>query len=133
MVESPSLESRLERARNLHAAGYNCAQVIAMVMDDITGIDSDTLARLSAGLGGGIAGRRGTCGCVSVMAMIDALTTWKAPADKLAAYRHASEAIDTFVARNGSDICADLKRDRRPCPALIADAITIIHNRLSGR
>lgn len=115
----------------LRAEGYNCSQCVAMVFDDVTGEDEQLLARTTAALGGGLAGMREVCGAVTAMGVVDGLTRFHAPSDKKAIYSLASGDAEKFRGINGSIICRELKKPgAKPCQALIADAITILYNRL---
>ncbi|MEE0975562.1 MAG: C-GCAxxG-C-C family (seleno)protein, partial [Muribaculaceae bacterium] len=77
-----TLDERISRARQLHKEGYNCAQCVVMVFDDIYDLDTDTAAKVSAGMGGGVGGQRQVCGTVSGMAMTLGLVQYASPADK---------------------------------------------------
>ncbi len=125
-----NLNQRIERALDLRAQGYNCAQCVAMVYDDVTGLDPDLLARTTAGLGTGVGGLREVCGAVSAMAIVDSLTGYGSPADKPALYSTVSSDGEKFRSLNGSLVCRELKRPGgKPCPQLIADAVTILYHR----
>lgn len=128
-----TLETRIERARQLRKDGYNCAQCVIMVFDDVTPLPLDTLEKVSAGFGTGFGGQRYVCGAVSGMTMLDGLTGYRSPADKVATYRQVTADTADFVALNGSAICRELRKPgRKPCMDLIIDAITIKHNRLNS-
>ncbi|MBR4722027.1 MAG: C-GCAxxG-C-C family protein, partial [Muribaculaceae bacterium] len=51
-----TLQQRIERARRLHREGYNCAQCVVMVFDDVTGLDETNAAEIAAAMGAGMAG-----------------------------------------------------------------------------
>lgn len=126
-----NLNQRIERALNLRGKGYNCAQCVAMVFDDITATDTELLSRVTAGLGTGVGGLREICGAVSAMAIVDSLISYKTPADKVALYSTIGIDGEKFRRINGSLVCKDLKRPGgKPCQQLIADAVTILYNRL---
>ncbi len=126
-----NLNQRIERALELRKQGYNCAQCVAMVFDDITATDPELLSRATAGLGTGVGGLREICGAVSAMAIVDGLVHYHTPADKAALYGTVSNDGEEFRRMNGSLVCRELKRPGgKPCPELIADAITILYNRL---
>ena len=126
-----TLQSRIERARALHAKGYNCAQCVAMVFDDISGINESEIARLTAALGGGIGGTRGACGCVTAMAIVDGALNYSQPSDKVAVYSSTRSLVEDFSRLNGSTICAELRSSAhpKPCMSLIEDAIRLIHEK----
>ncbi len=127
------LESRIERARQLHKEGYNCSQCVAMVFDDVINEDCDLIARISAGFGGGVGGQRQVCGTVSGMTMIVGMCRFDTPACKSALYQDVQDYCNEFFKINGSIVCGELLKNRgsKTCMSLIEDAITIVHNRLS--
>jgi C_GCAxxG_C_C family probable redox protein len=126
-----TLDERITRARQLHKEGYNCAQCVVMVFDDIYDLDTDTAAKVSAGMGGGVGGQRQVCGTVSGMAMTLGLVQYASPADKATTYQAAKDCSNEFTSLNGSIVCSDLlKPGRKPCIELIVDAITIIDKKL---
>ena len=126
-----NLNQRIDRALDLRGHGYNCAQCVAMVFDDVTGLDQMLLARTAAGLGTGVGGLREVCGAGSAMAIVEGLTGYQSPADKATLYSTVSADGEKFRSINGSLVCRELKRPGgKPCPALIADAVTILYHRL---
>lgn len=126
-----TLDSRLKRAMQLREEGYNCSQCVAMVFDDVHGVDYDAIASLTAALGGGLGGLQLTCGAVAAMSMVKGATVYGSPEDKAKAYASVRPLCEEFERRNGSLICRDLKvKHKRPCNGLIADAITLLHEEL---
>ena len=126
-----TLDERITRARQLHKEGYNCAQCVVMVFDDIYNLDTDTAAKVSAGMGGGVGGQRQVCGTVSGMAMTLGLVQYTSPADKATTYQAVKDCSNEFTSLNGSIVCSELlKPGRKPCIELIVDAITIIDKKL---
>lgn len=124
-----SLEERINRARQLHKEGYNCAQCVFMVFDDVHEMGTDVAARVSAGFGGGVGGQRQVCGAVSGMTMTLGMIKFNQPADKPSLYKTVQDYSSEFKEQNGSIVCSELlKPGRKPCMTLIEDAITIIHN-----
>lgn len=105
-----------------------------MVFDDLTGTDASLLARITASLGGGLAAQREVCGAVTAMGIVEGLMTQGAPADKKAVYATVAGDCGEFREINGSIVCRELKKPgARPCSMLIADAVTILHNRLTAK
>lgn len=126
-----TLDERITRARQLHKEGYNCAQCVVMVFDDIYDLDTDTAAKVSAGMGGGVGGQRQVCGTVSGMAMTLGLSQYTSPADKATTYQAVKDCSNEFTTLNDSIVCSELlKPGRKPCIELIVDAITIIDKKL---
>ncbi len=130
--ESVTADDRVKRALKLRAAGYNCAQCILMVFDDVHCLDPDTAARLSVGLGGGIAGQGEVCGAVSVMAILKGFDAYAGPESKSLTYAGIKTLCGEFATRNGSLVCRELKKLGRPCPELIEDSIRIMHKAIGG-
>lgn len=126
-----SLKSRIERARQLHKDGYNCSQCVIMVFDDIHNAENELISKLSSGFGGGVGGQRQVCGTISGMTMVLGLLNYNSPKDKISLYSYVQEYSNVFKQANGSIVCGELlKPSRKPCMALIEDAITIIDNKL---
>ena len=128
-----TLESRLERARQLRSQGYTCSQCVVMVFDDIHNMSDAAAAAVSIGLGGGVGGQHQACGTVTGMAMVGGCAGYTAPSDKMRIYSGIKDMTAQFVARNGSMVCAELLADRanrKTCMQYIEDSITILHNSL---
>lgn len=126
-----NLEERIERARQLHKAGYNCSQCVFMVFDDIHNLDHETAAKISAGFGGGVGGQRQICGAISGLTMIAGMISYANPADKPLLYKSTQELSNEFKNTNGSIICGELLTPgRKPCMQLIEDAIAIIDRKI---
>lgn len=119
----------------LRRQGYNCAQAVLMVFDDVTGINPDMAARLSSGLGTGVGGSRELCGAVVGMALTESCRHGSAPTDKVGAMKAVGTLTEKFKERNGGAVrCADLKGvpGKAPCNELICQAIEIMHNSLTN-
>ena len=112
------MSQRAERADALHRRGYNCAQAVACVFDDVIGLPEKQIAALLSGFGGGF--RSGEiCGVVS-----GAITVLGArwphdegenmEAKELAAEK-AREFQRRFLEKFPSVRCADIKE--LPCAA----------------
>ena len=65
-----TLESRLERARELRKQGYTCSQCVVMVFDDVHNLSEEAAAAVSIGLGGGVGGQHQACGTITGMAVV---------------------------------------------------------------
>ncbi len=117
-----TLEDRISKAVELRAAGYNCAQCVAMVFDP-------ALEAMTAGLGTGIGATGNICGAANAMAIVCSAKTYGGPGDKKNLYGRVSGLINAFTAKNNGQInCSQLRQPgRKPCIELIKDAITILH------
>lgn len=119
------LQERIDKALQLRAKGYNCAQCIAMVFNP-------EFEAVASGLGTGVAGTGHICGAASAMALVTGATTYTGPADKQALYARIRSQLDRFAALNqgDTDCCALRKPGRKPCTELITDAVSILHESL---
>ena len=135
---------RKQLASEYFHMGYNCSQAVVMAFEDIIGIDKETLAKMSVGLGGGVGRMREVCGCVSGMAMVLGLVFGNDdPSSKNDIYPIVQKACDGFKKENGSIICRELLKGiptstggtaeartpefykKRPCGELVEQAAEI--------
>lgn len=138
------MESRVEKAKELFKSGYNCSQAVFMTYADLFGMDADTAAKVSAGLGGGVGRLREVCGAVTGMSLLAGLkygaTDGKDSGAKQQTYEVVRELVDEFKKTNKSIVCRELlglaqaeksaepeKRNeeyykKRPCVEIVADA-----------
>lgn len=128
-----------KQANAFHDMGFNCAQAVACVFADQTGLDQETLFRLTEGLGLGMGCMDGTCGAISAAAVLSGLKCstghMDKPDSKAVSYRTAASCIRAFKDKNGTIICRDLKgagtgKPLRSCPDCIRDAVEIIEEHI---
>ena len=104
-----------EKAKNLFAQGYNCAQAVFSAFDDVTGIDFETSIKLSSGFGGGMGRMREVCGAVSGMFMVlNAVEGYTSPTDnvaKMELYAKVQKLAEKFKETNGSIVCREIVKD----------------------
>ena len=140
---------RVEKAKELFLAGYNCSQAVFAAFADQYGIDETTALKLSASFGGGVGRMREVCGAVSGMMLVCGLETGCVVAEdqkgKGANYEAARKLMDQFREENGSIICRELLALRaeeikggqpeartenyyhnRPCLKMVMDAAMIL-------
>ena len=147
-------QERAEQAREYFTAGYNCAQAVFLAYRDITGIEEELAATISAPFGGGMGRLREVCGAVSGMTMVAGFlypnfnpTDSQSKKDNYAAVQ---ELAEKFRAENGSIVCRELlgltqKKDeptpsprteeyyhRRPCAEYVAIAARIIGEKINS-
>lgn len=63
-------QSKIEKARDLFLAGYNCAQAVFAAYAENIGMTESQALKLSSGFGGGMGGMRNVCGAISGMLMV---------------------------------------------------------------
>ena len=122
------MESRAEKATELHERGFNCAQAVACAYADVVGVDERTIFRACEGLGAGMGGMEGTCGALSGACVLAGLAgsdgDVEHPASKGATYAVSRGLVSRFAAAAGATRCRDLKGlddgvVLMPCPACV--------------
>ena len=106
------IEERAAKAKELFESGYNCCQSVVLAFEDLTDIDTKTLASLTSGFGGGFGRLREVCGTVSGMTFLSGIIS---PADnpllmdaRKANYSLVQKFAAEFKEINGSIVCAEL-------------------------
>jgi len=137
-----------ERARELFAKGYNCAQAVLGAFCGEDGLDKNTAFRLANGFGGGM--RCGeACGAVSGAVLAIGLKCgFCAEGDfeqKGFCNKKSYEFIEKFKEARGSVLCRELlgldirrpedhnnpavqEKHKSLCPEIIAAAVRILEN-----
>ena len=148
-------EERAERAKEFFNKGYNCAQSVALAYADITSLDEEMVAKITASFGGGMGRLREVCGAVSGMAFLASFISPCPGADsaeaKKANYALVQEFAEQFRQQNGNIVCRSLlglecpKEEptpsprtaeyykKRPCSEYVYDAALIVGNYLAKR
>ena len=121
-----NVEERAMRAKELFLEGYNCAQSVFLAYRDITALDEELAATISAPFGGGMGRLREVCGAVSGMTMVAGFLSPNAqPNDndnKKRLYSLVQSLAEEFRAENGAIVCRELlglaqqKDDPTPSP-----------------
>ena len=141
-------EERAARAKEYFNQGYNCAQSVALAYADITNLDEEMVAKITASFGGGLGRLREVCGAVSGMAFLASFISPCPSADdaeaKKANYALVQEFAEQFRQQNGSIVCRsllglDCPKDeptpsprtaeyykKRPCSEYVYDAALIV-------
>ncbi len=86
-------------------AHYNCAQAVACVFAEETGLESDTLRKLGACFGLGMGTMEGTCGALCGAQMIQGLVKFEGKNLR----GKAAELFKAFTEKCGGSICKELK------------------------
>lgn len=148
-----NIEERVQKARDLHAEGYNCSQAVFLAYNDIFEIDKQFAAIISAPLGGGIGRLREVCGSVGAMSLLAGqIVPLSDPTDKDAKARNyalVQEFANKFREMNGAIVCRELlgldktqqteeqdfgrvttQYQRKSCREYVADAARIVGEKL---
>ena len=145
------MTQREKKALQYFAAGYNCAQSVAMAYGDLAGLTPEQAALVSAGFGGGIGRMRQNCGAFSaaVMVMGALCRDGGLPEGRPAVYRRVREVHNAFAAECGTINCGELLRRHpgaegpqpeertpayyasRPCARVILKACRIIEQQIA--
>lgn len=97
--------TKSERAVGLFREGMNCSQAVFCAFAGDFGMDAETAAKVSCGLGGGVGRMREVCGTVTGAALV--LGMRHGP-DKAAAYAKVQDFCRRFRAECGSIVCREL-------------------------
>ena len=97
--------TKVEKAEELFKSGMNCSQAVFCAFADEFGMDEDTAAKVSSGLGGGVGRTREVCGTVTGAALV--LGMRHGP-DKNAVYPSVQDFVAKFKAECGSVVCREL-------------------------
>ncbi len=112
-------------AAELFMGGCNCAQAVVVAFSDVTGMDRELSAKISAPFGGGMGRMREVCGAVSGMLMVVGLLYgYTDPGEedchKKAHYALVQELSAKFREEVGSIVCREILKnppsDPNPTP-----------------
>lgn len=141
------MSEKVEKAKELFKAGYNCSQSVLGVFCEELGLDFDTAMKISSSFGGGMGRMREVCGTVSGMFMAAGLAYSSADSsvqNKSNQYSIVQELAKRFKEKNGSIICRELLQGvetssspipsertetyykKRPCIELVGDSVEIL-------
>jgi len=136
-----------EKAGQLFACGYNCAQSVVCAFAEELGLDMDFAAKMASGFGGGMGRMREVCGAVSgavsVLSFLYGYTEAEDIEGKKELYKKIQDFCSKFKEENGSIVCKELlgvdfdgnpvpdKRNgeyykKRPCRELVESAARIL-------
>lgn len=136
MNDTKHLEDLKKRSIDLHSKGYNCAQSVLLCFSEELGLDEDTAAAITMGMGAGMGGAGEICGVASAMAAAAARILEKENGkkpEKAEVYALVKELLTDFKNSNEGRIrCPELKAPGavRNCSELICQGVEILHNRL---
>ena len=94
-----------EKAEELFRSGMNCSQSVFCAFADEFGMDADTAAKVSCGLGGGVGRMREVCGTVTGASLVLGM---KYGPDKTTTYAKVQDFCAKFKAECGSIVCREL-------------------------
>ncbi len=141
-----------EKAKALFLEGYNCAQSVFGAFCDVTGMDFEQAMKLASSFGGGMGGRRETCGtCTGAFMVLGIAKGYSDPSsteEKREHYKRIQEFSSKFKERNNTLICRELlaglkaatcsiPEERtteyyrvRPCVRFVTDAAKLLEEML---
>lgn len=136
------MQSRKEKAIELHNKGYNCAQSVACAFADVTDADEEAIFKMTEGFGLGMGCMEATCGAISgatvILGMMNSTANLEKPDSKAATYKMSRELVQSFKSKNHSIVCKDLKGIEndivlRSCQGCIEDAVDILNEILEKK
>jgi C_GCAxxG_C_C family probable redox protein len=154
IMSKMDIEQRAARAKELFLSGYNCCQSVVLAFEDITKLEPELAATISAPFGGGMGRLREVCGAVSGMTMVAGfISPCPTNSDAVAKkenYALVQQFAEAFREQNGAIVCRTLlgldhTKDnptpsprtaeyykKRPCAELVADAARIVAQHLAA-
>ncbi len=134
---SSDLSHRIEKARQMFAGPYNCAQSVASVFADVIGMEEEEIRRLVSGFGYGMGSQHSVCGALSGGIFVLSSTV-ENPASREELYDRVHYLVSRFKQHNDGRIdCADLVgRDPDPvqfttiCPVLVETVVRLVEKSL---
>ena len=129
----------MEKIREYHKKGYNCAQAIVCAYADKVDVEKETLFKIAEGFGLGMGGMSGTCGAISAAIILNGLKTstgnMDAPNSKMQTYEIGKLISDEFLQKNGTLMCRELKgidtkKVVRSCSGCMEDVAELIEKYL---
>lgn len=126
------INERAQKAVELKAQGYNCAQAVTAVLADQTSLTEEQLKQITAGFGGGMGNLEATCGALIGAGMIAGLKT-----EGMGTMPKSRQIQETFCARCGAIKCKDLKtvtdgKPLCPCSECVRNAVLIYGEIIGG-
>ena len=97
--------SAADRAAELFKTGMNCSQAVFCAFADELGMDAETAARVSSGLGGGVGRMREVCGAVTGATLVLGMRHGPGKDD---VYPAVQDFCARFKAETGSIVCREL-------------------------
>ncbi len=130
------MSNAVENSRIYFSSGYNCCQ--AVVKACVTNQNQDLLVKVASSFGGGIAGQRQVCGCVSAIAIVlgekYGFSVGNQGEIKKEQNKKVKKACEEFEKVTGSIVCGELlglpnftkKGNKLPCKQMVELAVKII-------
>ena len=121
----------IEEVVQMFADGFNCAQTVASLLRDISGVDEKTALAAMGGFGGGMKCKE-VCGAVSggvyTLSMYCPIVEGSNPDTKKKLTELVKEFTSAFNDEFGTLICRELlsETDRNQCYAYVARATELV-------
>ncbi len=134
------MESRVQKAIDLHHKGYNCAQAVVCAYCDLFGLDEETAYRASEAFGFGM-GQMEVCGALAGACMLAGLKNsgglQAVGKTKAETYKLDRQLAAAFREKNQSVLCRELKgvesgKVLRPCDGCVEDGARLVETYLLG-
>lgn len=134
------MESRVQKAIDLHHKGYNCAQAVVCAYCDLFGLDEETGYRASEAFGFGM-GQMEVCGALAGACMLAGLKNsgglQAVGKTKAETYKLDRQLAAAFREKNQSVLCRELKgvesgKVLRSCDGCVEDGARLVETYLLG-
>ena len=114
----------VEKALELHSKGYNCAQSVICAFEERTGVDGNTLYKLSEGFGAGMGNRNNVCGALSGAVMLAGVVESSGDINnpsKSLTYKKSGKISEIFEEKCRATSCCDIKGLKSGTPTVSCD------------
>ncbi|MBS5703079.1 MAG: C_GCAxxG_C_C family protein [Butyricicoccus pullicaecorum] len=134
------MESRVQKAIDLHHKGYNCAQAVVCAYCDLFGLDEETGYRASEAFGFGM-GQMEVCGALAGACILAGLKNsgglQAVGKTKAETYKLDRQLAAAFREKNQSVLCRELKgvesgKVLRSCDGCVEDGARLVETYLLG-
>ena len=134
------MESRVQKAIDLHHKGYNCAQAVVCAYCDLFGLDEETGYRASEAFGFGM-GQMEVCGALAGACILAGLKNsgglQAVGKTKAETYKLDRQLAAAFREKNQSVLCRELKgvesgKVLRSCDGCVEDGARLVETYLSA-
>lgn len=130
-----------EKALELHAKGYNCAQAVLCAFKDKLDMDETLLYKIAEGFGSGIGNRKHLCGALTGAVMVSGLASSSGDVQnstKKQTYKISSGITDYFQENCNAVDCYDIKgidsgKVKASCQDCILVAVQAVEDIVFGK
>ena len=125
------LEKKLQRAKDLHAQGFNCAQAVGVPFAEELGMPEELAIKALEGFGAGMGNREQACGALSGAIFVAGLKNadGKSAVTKADTYALSAKLCEAFEKKCGAIPCKTIKAEKKTtCNACIECGVRLAYD-----